>query len=70
MKIKFALALFHVAFCVAFDLTEFKMPLYILSAILTLIGIYDANPNFGFLEYTFITFINTFIKGFVLEVIT
>lgn len=68
MLIKLLLALAHIGFSVIFDVSEYKMPLYVLSAILTMIGIYNTNREFGFLLYTFITFINTFIKGFILEV--
>ncbi|CAD8126355.1 unnamed protein product [Paramecium sonneborni] len=67
MLIKILLALAHIAFSVIFDVSDYKMPLYVLSAILTMIGIYNTNKDFGFLLYTFITFINTFIKGFILE---
>ncbi|CAD8208737.1 unnamed protein product [Paramecium pentaurelia] len=67
MLIKIILALVHISFAVIFDISEYKMPLYVLSAILTMIGIYNSNKEFGFLLYTFITFINTFIKGFILE---
>ncbi|CAK68200.1 unnamed protein product (macronuclear) [Paramecium tetraurelia] len=67
MLIKIILALVHIGFSVVFDVSEYKMPLYVLSAILTMIGIYNSNKEFGFLLYTFITFVNTFIKGFFLE---
>jgi hypothetical protein len=45
------------------------MPLYVLSAFITLIGLYNTNKEFKFVESTFITFVNTYIKGFALEVI-
>lgn len=65
---KLLLALGAISFSFFVDLTEYKIPLYTISAIATLLTVYNSNKEFKYLEYIFITFINTFIKGFVLEV--